>query len=57
MVQTTPTSSRALCVELSELTFSIPVGEMGRAAAIARSRAAEKPFVKSMFKWFLHWLQ
>ena len=45
------TSSRALCVQISELTFSIPIREMGRAAAIAPSRATEKLFVKSIFKW------
>ena len=37
------TSAAALCVELSELTSSIPNGVMGRAAA--------KLFVKSIFKW------
>ena len=34
------TSSAALCVELSELTSSIPIGVMGRAARFARARAA-----------------
>ena len=43
-------SSAALCMELSELTSSIPIGLMGRAAAIARARAAEKLF-KTIFKW------
>ena len=47
---TNHTSSRTLCVELSELTFSIPIGEMGRAAAIARSRAAEKTLRQVYFQ-------
>ena len=37
MVLTTPTSSRALCVELSGLTSSIPIWVMGRPAAITSS--------------------
>ena len=45
------TSSAALCEELSELTSSIPIGVMGRAAAIAPAKAAEKLYVKSIFMW------
>ena len=45
------TSSAALSVKSSELTSSIPTGVMGRATAIARTRATEKLFVKSVFKW------
>ena len=52
MVQTTP-----LCVRSyqSWLSASQTIGEIGRAAAIARSRAAEKLFVKSIFKW--NWVE
>ena len=45
------TSWGALCVEFSELTSNIPIGLMGRAAAIARPRPAETLFVTSTFKW------
>ena len=48
------TSSRALCMELSELKSSIPIGVMGRAAAIARARAAGKLF-KSVFSSGIGW--
>ena len=46
------TSSGPLCVELSELTSSIPTGspdKMGRAAAIALPRPAEEIFSQSLF--------
>ena len=45
------TAPDALCVELSELTSSVPNGVTGRAAAIARSGPAAKLFVNSMFEW------
>ena len=45
------TLSSALCVELSELTSSIPNGVTGRAAVIARPRPAANLFISSIFKW------